>query len=98
MGEKNKVGMALIRNNFYSGLVLGSLMPLIAYALTTWTDWDQYFTNRPAIFYVLAGLVNLFMMRWFYRNQGENTGRGVIFVTFLGVLLLIITRNISVNY
>lgn len=89
---------ALLRNNFYGGLVLGSIMPMVAYALTNWTDWVQFFVNKPAAFYVLAGLINLLLMRWFYRNDGENAGRGVILATFVGVLLLILTRNISVNY
>lgn len=90
--------MSLLRNHFYWGLALGSVMPLTAYALTKWTDWIHLFMNKPAAFYVLAGLINLLLMRWFYRHDCENAGRGVILATFVGVLLLIITRSITVNY
>lgn len=82
-------------NNFYLGALIGLVTPVIAFLLTRWTDW-AILLNKPNSLYVLAGVVNLLLLRWYYRNDGENSARGVIMVTFIGVLVLIFTRTVSV--
>lgn len=86
----------LRRNDLFFGFILGSIFPLLAFAVNKWTDWGMLFSNKPAAFYVLAGLINLFVMRWYFRHDGENTGRGLIMITFIGALILIFTKTITV--
>lgn len=89
--------MALTKtNNFFAGMCVGLIMPVAAYLLSSYTNWVSYIGNKPLGFYVLAALVNLLLLRYFYRNNGEYTAKGIIMVTFLGLLVLIITKQIHV--
>lgn len=83
-------------NHFFAGMGAGLIMPVVAYLLSSYTHWITYIGNKPLGFYVLAALINLLLVRYFYRNDGENTARGVIMITFLGLLVLIITKQIHI--
>ncbi|SUJ15404.1 Uncharacterised protein [Sphingobacterium spiritivorum] len=83
------------KNNFLIGIALGIIAPVIAYLLTTYTSLETMLsTNKPAILYFIAGLVNLVMLRYFYRNDKEQTARGIMLVTFAGTVILIYTLKI----
>ncbi|MGJ1266279.1 hypothetical protein ACR78F_00500 [Sphingobacterium spiritivorum] len=83
------------KNNFLIGIALGIIAPLIAYLLTTYTALETMLAaNKPAALYVIAGLANLVMLRYFYRNDKEQTARGIMLVTFAGTVILIYTLKI----
>lgn len=71
-------------------------MPTVAYLLSNYTNWSSYFSNKPLSLYVLAALINLLLVRYFYKNDMENNARGIILITFIGVLVLIFTRQIHI--
>lgn len=71
-------------------------MPLLAFALARWTDWAMLIGNKPLSLYVIAALLNLLLLRYFYRRGNEHSARGVIMVTFLGALLLIFCQGLRV--
>ncbi|SKB69735.1 hypothetical protein SAMN05660226_02735 [Parapedobacter luteus] len=88
----------LQRNSFLFGCAIGFLAPAIAYVLTLWFD-SQRITigDRPTALYVIAALINLLLVRFFYRNELERSARGVILVTFAAALLLIIVEKLSIT-
>jgi len=44
---------------------------------------------HPLTLYVVAAAINLLLLRFFFRRALDRTGRGVLLVTFLAVILLI---------
>lgn len=86
-----------MKNNFLWGLVLGIIAPALSYYLTVFTDWQmQLFPSKPAGFYVLAATVNL-VGAWIAHKRGfDKIATGLILATFLGMMALIFTKNISI--
>lgn len=81
-------------NPFLSGLVLGLLAPVAAHILTKFTSLPFFIGSKPLGLYVIAALINLLLVRYFYRNGREPMARGVILITFVLVLLLIFTTKL----
>ncbi|GGH01168.1 hypothetical protein GCM10007415_41540 [Parapedobacter pyrenivorans] len=50
---------------------------------------------QPLSLYVIAALINLLFIRFFYRSMLEQPARGVILITFVASLLLIFTEKLS---
>jgi hypothetical protein len=72
------------------------MAPFVAHMLTVFTSWNLALGNKPLSLYVIAALINLLLVRFFYRNALEKSARGVILITFVGVLLLIFVGKLSV--
>lgn len=83
------------RNSFFFGGVLGLIMPIIAHLLTLFTTWNMAIGNKSLSLYVIAALINLLFVRFFYRNALEKSARGVILITFVAAIVLIFTENLS---
>lgn len=98
MGVLSKAeGMGVFRiDNFYVGLLLGLIMPVIAYVLCRWPDGGLVLAGKPAAVFVLAGLVNLLLVRWFYRQGSESSARGVMLITFAAALMLFYTGTMTI--
>lgn len=77
------------------GAGIGMIAPLIAHFLTTKTAAASLFQGKMLSIYILAALVNLFYIRYCYRHQQDKTGMGAVLVTFLGLVLLILTQKIT---
>lgn len=84
------------RNNFYLGFVLGLIMPLLAYIFSRWPDGGLVLAGKPTAVFVLAGLANLLLVRWFYREGSEGSARGVMLITFVAALILFYTRTMTI--
>lgn len=84
------------RNNFLFGALLGLAAPAIAHLLTRFTDWAALLGGKDIGLYVAAALVNLLLVRYYYRHTMENTARGLILVTFVATIVLIFANNLSV--
>jgi len=81
------------QNSFLSGLGIGLLAPLGAYLLTRFTTLSSLIESKPLALYVIAALINLVWVRYFYRKGLEQTARGLILITFaLGMLLAFTTK------
>ncbi len=77
------------------GVAIGLLAPVAAYVLTKVTAWDMQLGGKPLSIYVIAALINLLLVRFFYRNARERSARGVILITFAAALLLIFTDSLK---
>lgn len=73
----------------------GIVFPAIAYLLTS-SPLQAWVSDKPLGFYAVAALVNLILVRYLYRNNGEKTAQGIILITFVAVLVLLITQKVTV--
>lgn len=85
------------RNHISFGLLLGSLAPLLAYVISHFNLTGIDLGEKKMTFYVLAALVNLLLVRYYYRNEMSNTARGIILITFLGAIGVLFLRDVIVN-
>lgn len=81
------------RNNLIFGLLLGAIAPLIAFLFTEHTSFGARFVDKPLTLYAIAGVVNLLVLRYFYKQQLPRTGGGIMAFTFLGLVLLLIFKR-----
>lgn len=83
------------KNNFSFGLFLGSLAPVLAYVVSYFELTGIDVGEKKLSFYVLAALVNLLLLRYYYRNEWSNTARGIILITFMGAIALLFLRDLG---
>jgi len=81
------------KNNLFVGILLGAIAPLIAYLFTEYTALGVRFTNKPLLLYAVAGVVNLLLVRYFYKQQATKTGGSIVGITFIGLLLLLFLKG-----
>lgn len=86
------------RNSFVFGVLLGLVTPVAAHLLTLFTTWSPLGGGKDIGLYVVAALLNLLFVRYYYRHALENTARGIILVTFVATLVLIFLKNLSVAH
>lgn len=88
-----------MRNSFWVGLLIGLVFPLIAFLLTKYTDLStRIFGGKEIGFYAVAVLVNMLLVRQFYRPSllKDNMAKGVVMITFLALILFLYTHKIRV--
>jgi len=83
------------QNPFLLGLGIGLIAPLCAHVLTRFTALSVPFGSKQLGLYVIAALINLLVVRYFYRKGSEHAARGVILITFVLAMLLIFTTKLS---
>jgi len=81
------------RNSFLLGLLVGAFGPAAASLLKAFTPLGT--TMHPLSLYVLAAVVNILLVRFFYRQALERSARGVLMITFVALLLLIFIEKLS---
>lgn len=79
-------------NNVAFGCVIGLLFPAVAYLLTS-SSANTLISGKPLGFYAVAALINLLLVRHFFRKDREQTARGIILATFVAVLALLIAQR-----
>ena len=77
------------------GCAVGGVAPLVAYLLNGYSLLTTGYFSHPLSLYVLAAAVNLLIVRFFYRSERDRSGRGILLVTFLALLLLLFTTKLS---
>ncbi|WP_257669356.1 hypothetical protein [Parapedobacter tibetensis] len=82
-------------NHFLFGCIIGLLAPTAAHLLTLFTSWNMVIGNKSLSLYVIAALINLLLMRFFYRNALEQSARGVILITFVAAMVLLFTQKLT---
>ncbi|MBE8721429.1 hypothetical protein [Sphingobacterium pedocola] len=79
-----------MKNSLIQGVLIGFIAPLIAFLLTVYTDLENMLSpDKPIFLYVIAAGVNLIATRILFKEGFDAAGRGVVLVTFIGVLLLL---------
>ena len=86
-----------MKNSLGLGLGLGIIFPVVAFLLMKYTDLQmQLFPDKPTGLYVLAAAINIVGCYICYKKELEKLGNGLILITFLSMLLLVFTKNISI--
>ncbi|WP_343562814.1 hypothetical protein [Sphingobacterium sp.] len=86
-----------MKNNIWIGLGLGVIFPLVAFLLLRFTAIELYFLpEKPMATYTIAVLINLVFLRFAYRSGNDQIGKGIIIMTFLAMILYLITHKVTV--
>lgn len=86
-----------MKNTVFLGILLGVICPALAFVLTRYSNIPaQLFPDKPTALYILAAGVNLICCYICYKKDLEKTGNGFVLITFLGMLLMVVTKTLSV--
>lgn len=75
-----------------SGILLGLVTPALAWLLFHVIYKGIVLLNKPAIPYLVALGINLFIIRICFKKNIDDTGRGVMMTTFICVILLLVFK------
>jgi signal transduction histidine kinase len=73
---------------FVTGLLSGMIIPAIAWLIFDVLYKNLILLNKPAIPYLIAIAINLFILRYFIRNDKETAGYGLMIPTFIFAMLI----------
>lgn len=86
-----------MKNSILIGLLLGFAAPLLSFLLTYYTTLQQSIApNKPIVLFVIAGAINLILMRIVYKKGFDNVGKGIMLMTFLGLLAVLYTQKLTI--
>lgn len=86
----------LKKNNIVLGLVAGIILPGITWLVFGYVLKNKVAVfNKPAIPYLVAIAINLFIIKYLFKKGDDQTGTGVILSTFVA---MIITFLIQAGY
>lgn len=80
------------KNNFYIGLLLGAILPAISWVLFDRLFPDLLIMRKHGVPYLLVIIVNLLLLRYFYKKEQEKTSMGMMLVTFAFVVMVFIFK------
>jgi len=82
----------LSKNSVFVGLIAGLVLPAIAWLLFTIVYPGVVFLNKPALPYLVAIGLNLLLVKLCYKKGTDDTGRGIMLMSFVCIVLLIIFK------
>lgn len=81
------------KDNFLTGVLLGIIFPGIAFFLVEILNFDVQIFGKEHLLYIASAVINLVMLRFFFKYDRQNIATGLSFSTFVcGVLLIILLR------
>ncbi len=84
----------LKKDNFFLGMAIGLVLPALVFGILwvarlftgTGTEWTRPFETSRMV--ILSIIINVFPLRWYFvKYKFENSGKGVLFITFLLVVV-----------
>jgi hypothetical protein len=78
----------LKRNNFLFGISIGLILPGLVFIFAELLKKDLRVFGKENVFYLLAVAVNLFMIRYYFKSDRDDTARGVVLTTFISAFAL----------
>lgn len=86
-----------MKDSFWLGGLAGVVAPMLAYIISNYTSLQTFFfADKPIAIYVIAALINLIIVRFTYRGGKESFAKGMIFVTFVAMLVLVVTTKLKI--
>ena len=73
----------LKKDNVWLGVILGLVCPGIAFFFVEILKKNITYLKKDDLLYIVCVAINLFLVRYFFRQDKENTARGVISSTFI---------------
>lgn len=85
------------KDNLFFGILIGLIAPLIVFLMSRFNLTGIDVGSKNLSFYVIAALINLLLMRYYYRNEMGNSARGIILITFIGAMAFLFFREGSLE-
>jgi hypothetical protein len=82
----------LNRNTLLTGFLIGSILPATAWVVFNVLYKNWVILHKPAIPYLVTLGINLFIVRLCYKKDADETGKGVMMATFIGMILMVIFK------
>lgn len=80
------------KNNFYLGIVIGAVLPAVAWVLFNYCYKNLVLMHKPAIPYLVAVAINLLLIRFFHHAQADKTSRGIMLITFIFLIFIFLIK------
>ena len=81
------------KDHFLSGALLGFIFPALAYVCVEILKLDVQFLGKKHLLYIGSVVINLILLRLFFKNNRVQTASGIIFSTFFSALLFVILNR-----
>jgi hypothetical protein len=85
----------LNKDRFLTGMFLGLVPPGIAAFFVEILGYDGEILGKKHLLYIASVVINLLLLRFFFRSDRSEIARGIIFSTFISALLFVILNRIS---
>jgi len=85
----------LNKDRFITGVLLGVTFPSIAAFFVEVLGYDGEILGKKHLLYIASVVINLLLLRFFFRTDRPEIARGIIFSTFISALLFVILNRIS---
>jgi hypothetical protein len=77
----------LNKNHIVTGLIAGLILPATTWIILGYVLNNKVLIfNKPAIPYLIAILINLFIIKYLFRKGSDQTGIGMILSTFVAMI------------
>ncbi|AMR30174.1 hypothetical protein A0256_01440 [Mucilaginibacter sp. PAMC 26640] len=87
----------LNKNCVAFGLLIGAVMPAITWIVFSLIlQNDAIIMDKPAAPYLIATVLNLVLLRYYFKNNMDKTVNGIMIVTF-AVMLLVFTFKMHIT-
>ncbi len=86
-----------LKNSILTGLLIGLLLPAAAWVLFARLYPDTVILNKPAIPYLVAIGLNLFVVKLCFQRNADNTGKGVMLATFASMLAMVFILKVRIS-
>lgn len=73
----------LNKNNFLLGILMGFILPGLVFFCEEVLKKDLRVLNKENVFYLLSLVVNLLLIRYYFKSGTEDTARGILLSTFI---------------
>jgi len=82
-----------VKNNIAIGFLLAIISPAIAWVAAEFTFKNYILIlNKPAAPYLIAIAFNLFIIRYLFKKDNDQTGIGAIICTFIIMILVFLFK------
>ncbi len=81
------------KDNLFIGILAGLILPAFAFGIAYLLRDNITIVNKPALPYLAAIALNLILMRYCIRKELDQTSRGIMFTTFVCMLLIFILKS-----
>ena len=80
------------KDNFLTGAIIGLILPVLAYLAVEIFKYDVQILGKKYLLYIASVVINLIVVRMYFRNDRMETASGVVFSTFISALLFVILK------
>jgi hypothetical protein len=81
-----------VKNNVVVGMLIGLVLPLLAWIFSEVFFQRDIIANKPGVPYLVAVAINLILLKFIYKSNADKAGIGLLIVTFTAVILTFVFK------